>query len=219
MVSPLAQFLIDRACASPIVANFLHWYLKVETEDEDPWGLLFRQIFDSFLIQLASSPVGRGNGSIVDQFDSKNTDQNLNQNINQIKTDGVFQGAECALQLYALNEYITRIFECHSLARAVSGRKDVKQAALRKLLAERGLENIPCGIEGVKNVRKAKDVFILLLFLYYYSYFYFIFIFIFTLFLFSSYFHLLYFYFIFTFLFRRPHASQSSTANHFPRPP
>ena len=156
VVSPLAQFLIDRACASPIVANFLHWYLKVETEDEDPWGLLFRQIFDSFLIQLASSPVGRGNGSIVDQFDSKNTDQNLNQNINQIKTDGVFQGAECALQLYALNEYITRIFECHSLARAVSGRKDVKQAALRKLLAERGLENIPCGIEGVKNVRKPK---------------------------------------------------------------
>ena len=160
VVSPLAQFLIDRACASPIVANFLHWYLKVETEDEDPWGLLFRQIFDSFLIQLASSPVGRGNGSIVDQFDSKNTDQNLNQNINQIKTDGVFQGAECALQLYALNEYITRIFECHSLARAVSGRKDVKQAALRKLLAERGLENIPCGIEGVKNVRKDEDIFV-----------------------------------------------------------
>ena len=159
VVSPLAQFLIDRACASPIVANFLHWYLKVETEDEDPWGLLFRQIFDSFLIQLASSPVGRGN-AIVDQFDSKNTDQNLNQNINQIKTDGVFQGAECALQLYALNEYITRIFECHSLARAVSGRKDVKQAALRKLLAERGLENIPCGIEGVKNVRKDEDIFV-----------------------------------------------------------
>ena len=161
VVSPLAQFLIDRACASPIVANFLHWYLKVETEDEDPWGLLFRQIFDSFLIQLASSPVGRGN-AIVDQFDSKNIDQNSNQNSNQnqnnnqtqIKTDGTFQGAECALQLYALNEYITRIFECHSLARAVSGRKDVKQAALRKLLAERGLENIPCGIEGVKNVRK-----------------------------------------------------------------
>ena len=26
LVSPLAQFLIDRACASPIVANFLYWY-------------------------------------------------------------------------------------------------------------------------------------------------------------------------------------------------
>ena len=124
VVSPLAQFLIDRACASPIVANFLHWYLKVETEDEDPWGLLFRQIFDSFLIQLASSPVGRGNGSI-DQIDSKNIDQNQNlnqiissnnsnnnqnQNNNQIKTDGTFQGAECALQLYALNEYPCNIF-------------------------------------------------------------------------------------------------------------
>ena len=30
LVSPLAQFLIDRACASPIVANFFYWYLKVE---------------------------------------------------------------------------------------------------------------------------------------------------------------------------------------------
>jgi hypothetical protein len=28
-LSPLANFLITRACASPVVANYLYWYLKV----------------------------------------------------------------------------------------------------------------------------------------------------------------------------------------------
>ena len=147
LVSPLAQFLIDRACASPIVANFLYWYLKVETEDQEPAGLLFRQIFDSFLIQLASSTStpSRNNLSGSDSKDGNGNNNTVN------KVVDVVQGAECALQLYALNEYISAIFECHSVARAVSGRRDVKQAALRKLLKERGLEKIPCQIEGLKN--------------------------------------------------------------------
>ena len=149
LVSPLAQFLIDRACASPIVSNFLYWYLKVETEDEDPSGLLFRQIFDSFLIQLASSTssLSKHSGIEVDPKD-RDRDRDRERDGEQERAVDIFQGAECALQLYALNEYITQIFECHSVARAISGRKDIKQAALRKLLAERGLEKIPCRIEG-----------------------------------------------------------------------
>jgi hypothetical protein len=130
LVSPLAQFLIDRACASPILANFLYWYLKVESEDQEPQGLLFKQIFESFLIQLASF-----------------TSVKINANINDGKQ--IIQGAECAVQLYALNEYIKQISECHALARSQSGRKDVKQAALRRLLTERGLQKIPGRIEGV----------------------------------------------------------------------
>ena len=140
LVSPLAQFLIDRACASPIVANFFYWYLKVETEDLEPAGLLFRQIFDSFLIQLASSTSSPSRSNLNGLSGSDSKDGN--------KVVDVVQGAECALQLYSLNEYITAIVDCHSVARAVSGRKDVKQAALRKLLKERGLEKIPCQIEG-----------------------------------------------------------------------
>ena len=136
LVSPLAQFLIDRACASPIVANFFYWYLKVETEDESVSGNLFRQIFDSFLIQLASSTSCASSSA-----------EHLEGSTFPRVVD-VFQGAECALQLYALNEYISKIFECHSTARALSGRKDVKQAALRKLLKEKGLDRIPCRIEG-----------------------------------------------------------------------
>mmetsp|Transcript_22427 Transcript_22427/g.21664 ORF Transcript_22427/g.21664 Transcript_22427/m.21664 type:complete len:1144 (+) Transcript_22427:175-3606(+) len=130
LVSPLAQFLIDRACASPILANFLYWYLKVESEDQEPQGLLFKQIFESFLIQLASF-----------------TSVKINTSVNDGKQ--VIQGAECAVQLYALNEYIKQITECHTLARSQSGRKDVKQAALRRLLTEQGLQNIPGRIEGV----------------------------------------------------------------------
>jgi hypothetical protein len=146
LVSPLAQFLIDRACASPIVSNFLYWYLKVETEDEDPSGLLFRQIFDSFLIQLASSTSSLSKHSGIE---ADHKDRERERDGEQERSVDIFQGAECALQLYALNEYITQIFECHSVARAISGRKDIKQAALRKLLAERGLEKIPCRIEGM----------------------------------------------------------------------
>lgn len=192
VVSPLAQFLIDRACASPIVANFLYWYLKVETEDEEPYGLLFRSIFDSFLIQLASSPIiknisvdtydlkdpkdvrdvrdvrnsgddkdrdrererDRGDGregregrdgininnkekdlkekNDNDEENNENKDNKKNKGNKEIKENkdnaqnkenDSFQGAECALQLYALNEYITRIFECHTIARAIAGRK------------------------------------------------------------------------------------------------
>jgi len=53
-LSPLADFLITRACASPVVANYLYWYLKVETEDEPP-GMPFQTVFDSFIVQLSTS--------------------------------------------------------------------------------------------------------------------------------------------------------------------
>lgn len=58
-LSPLANFLIDRACTSPMVANFLYWYLKVELEDEAA-GVLFQNVFDSFIVQLSiSGPEGK----------------------------------------------------------------------------------------------------------------------------------------------------------------
>ena len=58
-LSPLANFLIDRACSSPKVANFLYWYLKVETEDESA-GILFQAVFDAFIVQLSTSgPEGK----------------------------------------------------------------------------------------------------------------------------------------------------------------
>ena len=53
-LSPLANFLIDRACSSPIVANYFYWYLKVETEDEQS-GMLFQTVFDNFIVQLSTS--------------------------------------------------------------------------------------------------------------------------------------------------------------------
>lgn len=53
-LSPLANFLIDRACSSPIVANYFYWYLKVETEDEQA-GPLFQTVFDNYIVQLSTS--------------------------------------------------------------------------------------------------------------------------------------------------------------------
>jgi phosphatidylinositol 3-kinase len=56
LLSPLANFLVERACASPIVANFFYWYVKVETEDEVA-GVFFQTIFDYFIVQLSTSSV------------------------------------------------------------------------------------------------------------------------------------------------------------------
>jgi phosphatidylinositol 3-kinase len=52
-LSLLATFLIQRACTSPIVANFFYWYLKVETED-DASGCMFTDVFDTFIIQIST---------------------------------------------------------------------------------------------------------------------------------------------------------------------
>jgi len=48
-LSPLANFLIDRACVSVSLANYLYWYLKVETEDDTGLGPMFTAVLDAFL--------------------------------------------------------------------------------------------------------------------------------------------------------------------------
>jgi phosphatidylinositol 3-kinase len=51
--SPLGNFLVDRACKSPVIANYLYWYLKVEREDEEDNSYdLFTSIFSYFENQL-----------------------------------------------------------------------------------------------------------------------------------------------------------------------
>jgi phosphatidylinositol 3-kinase len=58
-LSPLATFLVDRACSSPVVANYLYWYLKVETEDEVA-GAMFQAVYDEFIVRLSTSgPEGK----------------------------------------------------------------------------------------------------------------------------------------------------------------
>lgn len=67
----------------------LVFFLSNYDFEQEPQGLLFRQIFESFLIQLASS-----------------TSVKIHKNIDDKQ---VIQGAECAVQLYALNEYIKQV--------------------------------------------------------------------------------------------------------------
>eukprot|EP01039_Chlorochromonas_danica_P008751 gene8751-9645_t len=54
ILSPLGNFLLERACNSPAIANYFYWYLKVETCDENSGGF-FSVIYDSFVQQLTSS--------------------------------------------------------------------------------------------------------------------------------------------------------------------
>jgi phosphatidylinositol 3-kinase len=57
-LSPLADFLIDRACASLDLANFLNWYLTVELEDAR-FGHVFSRIHSALFDALASTAAGK----------------------------------------------------------------------------------------------------------------------------------------------------------------
>jgi phosphatidylinositol 3-kinase len=51
--SPLGNFLVDRACKSSVIANYLYWYLKVEREDEEDNSYdLYSSVFSYFENQL-----------------------------------------------------------------------------------------------------------------------------------------------------------------------
>ena len=51
--SALASFLIERAIQSPILDNFLYWYLKVETEDP-AWHEVYKKMVTAFMERLLS---------------------------------------------------------------------------------------------------------------------------------------------------------------------
>lgn len=62
------------------------------------------------------------------------------------------RGGESALlerRLRALNEYIDTIISCQKAAREVKGKKDVKEASMRAMLAENDRKVIPDGLESV----------------------------------------------------------------------
>ena len=61
--SSLAKFLIDRATSSPMLGNFLHWYLIVECDDRSPdqrkeYRKLFAKVEFDFMNSLTRSPGG-----------------------------------------------------------------------------------------------------------------------------------------------------------------
>ena len=53
-LSPLADFLIQRASESPLLANYFHWYLTVELEDS-AFGTVFSYVHSVFLENLKHS--------------------------------------------------------------------------------------------------------------------------------------------------------------------
>ena len=61
--SSLAKFLIDRATQSPMLGNFLHWYLIVECDDRSPdqrkeYRKLFSKVEFDFMTSLSQAPDG-----------------------------------------------------------------------------------------------------------------------------------------------------------------
>lgn len=67
-ISPLGRFLIRRGCESPIISNFLYWYLRVEIGDELN-GSIFQVIFDEFMKELSS--MGEEGRNIVKELEAQ----------------------------------------------------------------------------------------------------------------------------------------------------
>ena len=55
--SALSEFLIERACRNPVLANFFHWYLYVEWQDPN-FGIRFANIHHRFVEKLLLLPIG-----------------------------------------------------------------------------------------------------------------------------------------------------------------
>lgn len=130
--SPLASYLIKRACSSYGVANFLHWYLKVESEDEYT-GKIFLAVHNCFLLQLE-----KGSGDVVGE--SKDS-------INQFQLST--GSALLRLELKAQSEYIDGINKCQRAAKEERGKKEVKEVFMQKMLAETVAKSIPHGLTSV----------------------------------------------------------------------
>lgn len=60
-LSPLADFLVERACGSLELANFLHWYLTVESGDAR-MGHVFARVHEELSVRLQVAPTGRAVG-------------------------------------------------------------------------------------------------------------------------------------------------------------
>jgi phosphatidylinositol 3-kinase len=64
-LSPLADFLIDRACVSLDLANFLQWYLTVELEDIH-FGSVYSLIHSALFDELKATASGRDIASKIE---------------------------------------------------------------------------------------------------------------------------------------------------------
>lgn len=128
-LSPLATFLIQRGCNSLSVANYLYWYLKVETkpsmEDDviingegdgcDSSMVMFQMILDKFVSKLQESP----------------------------------EGKKMCAQLQGLDEYMKNISDCQTIVRNVNSKQDAKQEQMCRLLNEKKLQNVPSIVTSV----------------------------------------------------------------------
>lgn len=118
-----------------VVANFFHWYLKVETEDSAK-GNMFQNVFDVFMAELKMAGLA---GNLMEQKLRAQTEY-IDIISRYTAVDKIFP----IRSLMPLN-----YCSCQRAARDEKGRKDQKEATMRKLLAEGSRRNIPNGLDSV----------------------------------------------------------------------
>lgn len=58
--SGLAQFLIDRSVANPVLGTSFHWYLMIECDTRSPVGKSYAKVAFRFMQRLAEVSPGAG---------------------------------------------------------------------------------------------------------------------------------------------------------------
>lgn len=137
--SPLASYLIKRARSSYGVANFLYWYLKVESEDEYT-GKIFLAVHNCFLLQLEK-------GSSDLSINAVGGDDVMSTPESELQSNS--GSALLMLELKAQLQYIDGINKCQRAAKEERGKKEVKEAFMQKMLADTVAKGIPFGLTSV----------------------------------------------------------------------
>lgn len=142
--SPLARFLIKRACASRAVASNLYWYLKVETES-DPEGLFTSNFYALLLALHQDTSADSGSGTKTGADVGDNTESTGNGN------------PLLARQLYSLDKWINGVTMCHRDACSdgykpmFTNKYALIQEQLNASLVERSLIKPPEGLAAVPH--------------------------------------------------------------------
>ena len=144
--SSLGAFLIDRASKNMELANYLYWYLKVETEDAQ-YGQTYQNVFKALQEKLSQIPM---------KTDSTPTQQpqytgvldsvsKLGSSLSEKASGRV----KCSITMWDVlsvqDTFISSLMECQQASRFARGKKDTKEQHLREQLKSKACSTIHNG--------------------------------------------------------------------------
>ena len=144
--SSLGDFLIDRASKNMELANYLYWYLKVETEDEH-YGQAYQNVFKALQEKLSKVPIKTDSApahqpQYIGVLDSVSK---LGSSLSE-KASG---RTKCSVSMWDVlsvqDTFICTLMECQQASRCAKGQKGLKEKHLREQLKLKACSSINNG--------------------------------------------------------------------------